>query len=98
MVMPMLDGRAHPTDPCLEEGAAAAGVILLDPALPQLTAHSTQHTTHTTEHTAPHQHHPGGNPELAEAHSPSCLLPAWPRAQHTQVSMEEYLSRAHPRA
>lgn len=49
MVMPMLDGRAHPTDPCLEEGAAAAGVILLDPALPQLTAHSTQHTPRSTQ-------------------------------------------------
>lgn len=97
MGMPMRDGRAHPTDPCLEEGAAAAGVILLDPALPHPTAHSTEQT-HSTEHTAPHQPHPGANPELAEAHSPSCLLPAWPRAQHTQGSVEEYLSRAHPRA
>lgn len=48
MGMPMLDGRAHPTDLCLEEGAAAAGVILLDPALPHPTAHS-KHTARSTQ-------------------------------------------------
>lgn len=48
MGMPMLDGRAHGTDPCLQEGATAAGVILLDPALPHPTAHS-KHTARSTQ-------------------------------------------------